>query len=159
MKSKQKKPAITKADFARSIGISPQNLQYHLKSGDAPPIGDTEAWTVYLAGEGRDPTLPKALRERIAKERLKLIRENVIKAELDNKKTKGELIEFSKVETFLRFLTGEVFFGELERLTNEWPAALKGQNEISIQAECKRQTDNIKKRLQEQLAIWEKKKD
>jgi hypothetical protein len=107
MTARKEKPKTSKAEFARAIGITRQNLQYHLKSGNAPAVGDVEAWTAFLAEQGRDATLPKKLREGIAKERLKLIKENVEKAKMENEEKRGELIAFVKVRDFLHRIIGD----------------------------------------------------
>lgn len=157
---KSKKPkAISKAEFARAIGISPQNLHYHLKHSDkAPPIGDVDGWATFLAGEGRDSTLPPKLREAIARERLRLMEENVKKVKMENEEKQGELISFAKVRSFMHRVIGDFFFGELERLAHELPATMKGQDEVTIHAEIKTQTSKIKERLTEHIQAWDKKK-
>lgn len=153
-----KTKTCSKAQFAREIGISRQNLNYHIQTGNAPAIGDVEAWLAFLAEQGRDATLPKKLREAIAKERLRLIKENVEKAKMENAEKRGEMIAFDKVRAFLHNIIGTFFFGELARLEAEFPAALKGQTEIEIQAECKRQISKIKEELRVHLTAWEQKK-
>ena len=154
--NKTKKP--NKAEFAREIGITPQNLNYHIKTGNAPPVGDVDAWITFLAEQGRDATLPKKLREAIANERLKLLKESVRKATTENEEKRGELIAFSSVEKCLRGLVGELFFGELERLANEFPASLKGQDEVAIKVECTKQIEKIKDSLRDYLNLWLEKK-
>ena len=148
---KSKKPKISKAEFARELGLTPQNLNYHLNTGKAPPVGDLDAWMTYLAGEGREGTLPKKLREAIANERLKLLKQAVSKATTENEEKRGELIPFASVEKYNRRLIGELFFGELERLANEFPASLKGQDEAAIHIECKKNKSKKIKRQPEGL--------
>jgi len=150
---------MSKSEFARAIGITRQNLHHHLKSGQAPPLGDVEAWTAFLAEQGRDATLPKKLREAIAKERLRLIKENVRKAKMENDAAHGELISFGAVKRFMHSVVGEFFFGELERLAHEFPATLKGQDEASIHVECRKQITQIKDKLSERIQAWMEKKE
>jgi len=69
-----------------------------------------------------------------------------------------QLIEFKTVETFLNNLVSVGFFGELDRLANEFPSSLKGRTEISINEECMKQTNNIKIALKSQLENWIKAK-
>jgi hypothetical protein len=155
MKTKQpKQPKISKADFARSIGITPQNLNYHIQSGKAPPVGDVNAWAVYLAGEGRDATLPKKLREAIANARLQLLNETIRKTKMENELKDGALIEFEYVAKFIRHFNGTLYFGELQRLAAEFPASLKGKNELEIKVEVEAQIERIKQRLDAAEEAW-----
>ena len=153
-----KQTKLTKKQFAAAIGISPQNLNHHLKSDKAPPLGDVDAWITFLAGQGRDGNLPRKLREEIAKARLKLIHQQVAKAKMENDVARRELIPFATVNDFIRHITANLFFGELSRLACEFPATLKGKDEISINAEVETQIARVKKSLEQQVQAWVEKK-
>jgi hypothetical protein len=79
----------------------------------------------------------KALREEI---RLEEDRENVI--------------EWNAVSRFIRHLTGVLFFGELDRFQLEFPAKLRGKDEVGIYAECLAQVRKAKEAILNQVDIW-----
>lgn len=51
---------------------------------------------------------------------------------------------------------GQVFCGELDRLSQEMPAALKGKNETDIHAELRRQVVAMKDKLRSSIEYWVK---
>ncbi len=70
---------------------------------------------------------------------------------------KKRVIDFATASVFLRNLVNVAFFGELERLAQEAPANLKGQNEISIADYMSKQVKATKDSLLASLAEWDEK--
>lgn len=81
-----------------------------------------------------------------------LIKEVKLEEEYDR------LIDFAMVTRILTQLVNVTFFGELERLANEFPTGLKGKTEVQINEECLEQVKKIKLSLIAQLQAWEKSK-
>lgn len=77
--------------------------------------------------------------------------------ELNYEERRKVLMDFSIVEQFISNLVGKTFFGELDRLSQEYPPSLKGKSEIAIHEECIKQHESIKSSLRKQLASWLKK--
>ena len=67
--------------------------------------------------------------------------------EVELSERKEEVIQFASVDSFLGELVGSLFFGELERMRQEFPASLKGKPEIEILEECERQIAAAKSNL------------
>jgi len=122
---------FTKTAFADALGISRQALNVHLKAPDAPPIGDLDAWQIYLAAHGRIGSAPDDLRRAIAQERLDILKE-----------TKAKLARQNKVEDDLLMPVADAkrqnssawnfVFSELERFQNELPPILAGLSAVEI---------------------------
>ena len=155
---KTKKEVTEQVKLAKALGVSRQLISYHAKKKHAPSINDTEAWREFLLAEGRDAGLPKHLREELAKQRLRLLTEQADKLEMENAVKRREVINFESVKQFIRDINQNCFFGELDRLANEFPSALKGQNEIEIHKECLAQIERIKTVLRAKLDAMEKMK-
>lgn len=68
------------------------------------------------------------------------------------------VINYALSEKFIRYLTQVLFFGELERIANEFPAGLKGKSEVDIYAECVKQNKMVKQHIETQVNIWVEKK-
>jgi len=153
---KQKK--ITQSGLAAKLGITRQLLAFHIKGGNAPKLSDEEGWIEFLAVNGREGSLPPEIRKKIADQRLRLIRGQADRVEIENRVKRGETIEFDLVHRFIGNLTGVYFFGELERIANEFPSNLKGKSEIEIHAECGKQIEVIKTNLRARVAAWVKSK-
>lgn len=77
--------------------------------------------------------------------------------ELEYNEMKETLIDFATVSKFITNLVSKTFFGELDRLSQEFPPALKGKTEVAIHEECIRQTEAIKNSLRKLLATLSKK--
>lgn len=71
---------------------------------------------------------------------------------------KSRVIDFGKASRFIRFLQGQVFFGELERLQAEFPAALKGLDERAIESEVAAQIKRVKQQLEGEVKSWVERK-
>jgi phage terminase Nu1 subunit (DNA packaging protein) len=147
---------MTQAKLAGILGVSRQVIAHHQRSGKAPKLDDVEGWIEFIAATGREGTLPKELRKEIAKQRLRLIREQADRLQLENEVRRGSVVEFKAVHQFIRDLVSNCFFGELERIACEFPSAFKGRTEVEIHAECLRQIESIKKALEKKLAAMEK---
>jgi len=65
-----------------------------------------------------------------------------------------QTFEFALAEKFVRKLVSQLFFGELDRLAQEFPANLKGKTEIEIHGECLRQNEQVKRNLRKELESW-----
>ena len=94
--------------------------------------------------EEEDKTDWKKRNERAAA----LIRENQLQ------EAYGRVIDFALAEGFIDYIIRTLFFGELERIRQEFPGSLKGKTEIDIQVEVSRQVGIIKKNLEGSFAIW-----
>lgn len=146
---------MTQSQLAATLGISRQLLAYHLKSRKAPPLDDTSAWIEFLSANGRNEgSMPKEVRKHIARERLRLIKAQADRVELENKVRRNEMIEAIKAASFIKYMVAGIFFSELDRLASEFPAALKGKDEIAIHEECERQIEFIKGNLRSQMESW-----
>ncbi len=75
---------------------------------------------------------------------------------------RGAVIEAASVKQFVHALVDGVFFGEIERMSQEYPATLKGKSELEIADECGRQATRARTALEQKLSELEqlaKKKD
>ena len=70
---------------------------------------------------------------------------------------RDETCHVSLGRRFVNDLVGNIFFGQLERLSGEFPASLKGKTEIQINEEVIQQIAHIKRLLKDKLAEWDKK--
>jgi hypothetical protein len=161
MKPPKEKKITTQSELATKLGVARQLISYHRKKPGAPKLNDLEAWREFLIAEGRDSGLPPELRRQLAKERLRLIREQADKLEDEKALRRREVINFNLVRQFIRDLVANCFFSELERLSNEFPVSLKGCDELAIKKECDRQiaviVEKLKKKLREMESVAEKK--
>lgn len=66
----------------------------------------------------------------------------------------NRVIDFLLVERFIRMIVYNSFFGEIERMQNEFPALLKGKSEIEIKQEVLKQVTKMKKTIEEQVKSW-----
>jgi hypothetical protein len=78
--------------------------------------------------------------------------------EVELEREKDKVIEFALVDNFLRKLVQQIFFGELNRLEQEFPPGLKGKREVEIAKEVTAQIEKVKKNLKSELLAWEKSK-
>jgi hypothetical protein len=145
---------MTQSRLAALLGVSRQLIAHHVKTGKAPKLTDAEAWFEHLAVNGREGSLPREMRKEIAQERLRLIRAQAERVEIENQEKRGETVQFSVVLNLLHQIVGVFFFGELERLAFEFPPLLKGKNEIEINEECNKQTERIKVSLHACVNRW-----
>lgn len=65
------------------------------------------------------------------------------------------LIEFSLCEQYLDQIVNNIFFGELERLAQEFPSRFKGKAEVQIRTEVQLEIERIKKTLTKRLEAWQ----
>ncbi|MGD0746058.1 MAG: hypothetical protein ABSA45_12970 [Verrucomicrobiota bacterium] len=152
------KTKTTQSQLAASLGVSRQLIAHHVKSGNAPGLSDTAGWIEYLAAHGRTGSLPPEMRKKIADQRLRLVRAQAERVEIENRIRRAETIPFSLVTTFIRHLVANLFFGELDRLAYEFPATLKGKDELAINIEVEAQIARIKKSIEQQVRVWGEKK-
>ncbi len=78
--------------------------------------------------------------------------------EIDLQKKRDVVIDFENARSFTEKLTKVLFFGELDRLANEFPSGLKGKGEVAIHEEVKRQIEQIKLNLDVALDNWKRSK-
>lgn len=143
---------MTQVKLAAILGISKQNLAFHIKGGKAPSIDDIDAWHDFLAEVGREGSAPPDLKRKIAEQRLRLVKENADRAAIENAKRRGETIDKAEMQRFMSELVANCFQAELRRMTQEYPAMLKGKTEIEIEQECEKREQEIGKKM---LAIIE----
>jgi hypothetical protein len=67
---------------------------------------------------------------------------------------KGRVIDFRKVERFLDEVIGRFFFAEIERMTQEFPPALKGLDETQISTVIAGDMERVKHELASKLATF-----
>jgi len=150
MKSQNK--TLTQSKLAAILGTTRQNIAHHVKAGKAPKdLADIDAWQSYLAVVGRDGTVPKELRESMAKEKLGILRAIRHDKERANKIKDGEVFDAANVTRFVTDLVHNCFFGELDRLAHEFPSTLKGKDEVAIHEEILRETESVKRTLRNKL--------
>src|ERR1700742_3595859 len=124
---KTKSTKMTQSRLADALGISRQLVAFHVKGGKAPPLDDTEGWVEFLAVNGREGSLPKELRKAIAAQRLRLIKAQADRTELENGAKRKEYVAWDSASRFIRDLVRNFFFGELERMREEFPITLEGK--------------------------------
>lgn len=81
-------------------------------------------------------------------------RAEALTREVNLERLRKRVIDFKFVEKWLGDLVNSLFFGELERLAQEFPPGLAGKEEVQIRVECRRQIDNIKRGLAKRLEAW-----
>jgi phage terminase Nu1 subunit (DNA packaging protein) len=153
---KTKSTKMTQSELARVLGISRQLVAFHVKGGNAPSLDDTEGWVAFLEEIGREGSLPKELRKAIATQRLRLIKAQADRTELENGAKRKEYVAWDLVHRFVTNLVGNAFFGELERMREEFPVTLEGKTKIQIYEEVNRQIEEVKKTLTRHLDAWGK---
>lgn len=78
--------------------------------------------------------------------RLDALIKRVRLAELERK-----VINFAAVNQFMQGLVGQAFFGELDRMGQEYPPALKGRDEVAIQQHIAADVEKVKRELKSRL--------
>jgi len=86
-----------------------------------------------------------------------LKKEQTLRERIKREEDQRESINFGKVSRFLQTLVGQHFFGELERMSQEWPPVLKGLDERAIHAAIVDQVERMKVNLRSQLVPWARK--
>lgn len=81
-------------------------------------------------------------------------RADAIFAEVRAEDAQKRVVEFSLVEQYLATLVRDIFFGELTRMTQQFPSSLKGKTEIQIRDECEKNEERVKLELEERLKLW-----
>jgi hypothetical protein len=99
--------------------------------------------------DGSDEDVDWAKRDKRAK---------ALMSEIELEKKRDRVIDFASADSFLRRLVRAHFFGELDRLAHEFPAGLKGKNEVQIHEEVVRQIESIKSNLENEMATWDEAK-
>jgi|ERR1043166_7981596 hypothetical protein len=159
MKAKRKtkpKPAsavpATAAELARILGVSRQLISAHQKDPDAPPIGDVDGWTAYLAAHGREQSGPPELRAQIGAQRLALLTAIRHREELKLSRERCEMLDKAEVQAAILKGTA-VFFSALDRLAGmELPAQLRGLDEAGIAQRLAAAVEQLKAMLRDGLA-------
>lgn len=141
---------MTQSKLAAVLGVSRQLIAHHRKSGKGPKTLDVEAWVEFLAAHGREGSLPPEVRARIAEERLRLVRAQADKVELENAARKKLLIDRDFVTRSIGDVVG-LFSAELDRMAQELPATLKGKTEIQIRDEVVKQKRAVRRLLDSHL--------
>jgi hypothetical protein len=78
--------------------------------------------------------------------------------EIKVEEARERVIEFALVERFLLEITDSGFFGELERLREEFAVSLEGKTKLQIYQEVNRQIDIVVSVIDKRLDAWRKKK-
>lgn len=145
---------MNQSRLAEVLGVSRQLIAHHVKSGKAPAVEDVDGWFEFLAATGRHGSLPSDARKEIGQARLRLIKAQADRVEIENMARRKEMMPFNKVEIFFQKFCVVGFWAELNRLKEEFPPNLKGKSEIEIYEECDKQIEQIKANLQNRLSIW-----
>ncbi len=156
MKTKTKPIELTKAARAKELGLSKQNLYWHSKQPGAPKWDAPKAaWVEYLAINERDTSnLPPELKKQIGEQRLRLVRAQAEKIELENAGVRHEQIEWNTVSRFLGEVLGKIYFGELERMQQTFPASMVGKDAAAIQVDCQQFVGDLVKAIRLKLDAW-----
>ena len=111
---------LTATEAAKKLGLSRQLLEHHAKTDGAPARWNIPAWRKWLDdrnGDIRiadaDEALPPALREQIAKERLRLLKAEAGREEIRLAKDQKLVVDRSEVEQALHRII-PMFFDEME---------------------------------------------
>jgi hypothetical protein len=144
------KPKLTKSALADALGISRQALNVHLKSPDAPPVDDLDAWQIWLAAHGRIGTAPEDLRRAIAEKRLAIMEETRVKQSRENDIEAGKLIPFAHVVR-QACEAGGFFMSEVERWARELPPMLAGKSCAEIAQVMDAQIERTRAELKAKL--------
>ncbi len=146
---------VKQAQLARELGVSRQLIQVHRKkSPDAPKDLNIEAWKKFLATKGRIETAPEDLHRQIAREKLAKLKLEKEKLSDALRVSRGELIEFEAVDSFLAQIVGVDYSAELDRMSQELPPVLVGLTAAQMFIEFKREKEKIKNNLKEKAAQW-----
>jgi ABC-type polysaccharide/polyol phosphate transport system ATPase subunit len=78
--------------------------------------------------------------------------------EVNLQKVREQVIEFTAVEKFIHHLVGNLFFGELSRLSHEFPISLNGKSQIEIANEVRRQEQSIQETIKNAMETFIKTK-
>ncbi|HWX19507.1 MAG TPA: hypothetical protein VN578_06330 [Candidatus Binatia bacterium] len=150
------KTKMTQSKLASILGVSRQLIAHHIKTKKGPLLSDVDGWIEHLAAIGREGSLPPEIRKRIAKERLRILQLQAERMEMENAAKRREVVSFADAQRFIQNLVANCFFGELERMAQEFPPTLKGKTEIQINEEVIRQIEQVKVTLQGKLDEWER---
>lgn len=74
--------------------------------------------------------------------------------EADLQEKYGKVIDFELARGFIEYLVRSIFFAEVERMSQEFPATLKGKTEVEIQAEMAKRAKELKTSLELALKTW-----
>ena len=145
-----KAPPSNWSDLARLLGVSRQALGVHKNrlGPDAPGLTDVDGWAMVLAAhDSREGTAPKAIREKIARARLRLLRAAAGREQLKLRKERGETLDKFEVGRAIG-KTLSTFWNQIARLfETELPGELSGMAAPKIQAYL----STVSKRLQSGL--------
>jgi len=83
-------------------------------------------------------------------------REQALTQELKRKDLERTLVDYNVAGRYITALVHQIFFGEIDRTTQEYPPLLKGRSEPEIEEIVLRQRDLVRKRLLEKLEEWDK---
>jgi hypothetical protein len=147
---KAKAPPATWTALAEILGVTRQALNVHKRrlGPDAPALGDVDGWTIALAAhDSREGTAPKAIREQIARARLRLLIAASGREENRLAKERGQMLD--------KTVTGQavagavsLFFFNVERLfENELPPLLAGLDALAIHKHLTEASSRLKSDL------------
>ena len=123
---------MTASKLAETLGVSRQLLAAHRKKPAAPKsLNDVAAWTLYFAQHGRIGSAPDDLRRAIAQERLEILRETKLRLARENQESAKALMPVADAKR----QNGEAWafvFSEIDKLANEAPPGLAGQDAVTI---------------------------
>jgi phage terminase Nu1 subunit (DNA packaging protein) len=142
----------TKAELAALLEISRQALARLQQRPDCPDQdAPLDNWLDYQAMVGREGSAPPDLKRAIAEQRLRLVKENADRAAIENARRRGETIDKAELNSFMREVISNYFQAELRRMTQEYPAILKGKTEVEIAMECNKRELEIGKGIMERI--------
>jgi hypothetical protein len=155
--SDKKPKKQTKVALAKTLGISPQLLNHHLKNPLAPKdLGDVDAWAEFLLSSGRDASLPPELRESIGSARLRNLILDAERKETQNRRERRELIDFAEASRALREFSSVVTFATLDRLKREFAVTMVGRTSLEIDTLMEEQIERARKLARDACDAFDK---
>lgn len=149
---KQNRIITNHAQLAEALGMSRHRIAWHTRQGKGPKGFDPDEWLAYFAAQGRDrSSAGDKLHKAIGEQRLAILKEDRHAKRRENRIKDGQTVTTAYGQRFVQDLIGNCFFGQLDRLSGELPATLKGKTEIQIKQEVVEQIERIKRLLRDKL--------
>lgn len=148
------------SQLARALGVSKQLMDFHRrKTPGAPTSMSVKDWTQFFnargyAGANKNKS-DKQVAKEMAKAKLEILQHTRHKLARDNKIKDNKIYDAAEVHRFHENLI-RFFFGELTRISREFPVLLKGKDELSIETVCMEQEKQIKQALTDKLELWKR---
>lgn len=143
MKSKTK---ITQGKLAKLLEVSRQTVSYYRRRGKTPAVADVEGWKTFLAGRGRVGSASKEWRDKMATEKLAILKEQVHSWRRHNREQDARCMNAVIVRRYIQKLS-DFMLAELERSAKELPPLLVGKGELAIYDVCQARIADARPRV------------